>query len=72
MPVGYCVVGEARCNWYLLDINIYSLSKKSRAMVLLNSFTKVGRGGVAEGASKIGLEPRLLAALFYLFFKSIF
>jgi hypothetical protein len=26
--LGHCVVAEAACNWYLLDINIYSLSKK--------------------------------------------
>ena len=25
---GYYVVAEAVCNWYILDINIYSLSKK--------------------------------------------
>jgi hypothetical protein len=25
MPLGYFVVAVARCNWYLLDINIYSL-----------------------------------------------
>jgi hypothetical protein len=28
MPLGHCVVAKARCNWYLRDINIYSLSKK--------------------------------------------
>jgi hypothetical protein len=28
LPLGHCVVAEAGCNWYRLDINIYSLSKK--------------------------------------------
>jgi hypothetical protein len=28
VPLGQCVVAEAGCNWYLRDINIYSLSKK--------------------------------------------
>jgi hypothetical protein len=28
LPLGHCVVAEAGCNWYHLDINIYSLSKK--------------------------------------------
>jgi hypothetical protein len=28
MPLGYDVVAEAGCNWYLNDINICSLSKK--------------------------------------------
>lgn len=28
MPLGHDVVAEAGCNWYLRDINIYSLSKK--------------------------------------------
>jgi hypothetical protein len=28
LPLGYCIVVEAGCNWYNLDINIYSLSKK--------------------------------------------
>jgi hypothetical protein len=27
MPLGKCIVAEARYNWYLHDINIYSLSK---------------------------------------------
>jgi hypothetical protein len=27
MVLGHCVVAEAKCNWYLRDINIYSLSK---------------------------------------------
>jgi hypothetical protein len=26
--LGHCVVSKAGCNWYLLDINIYFLSKK--------------------------------------------
>jgi hypothetical protein len=26
--LGYCVVAEAECNWYLCDINIFLLSKK--------------------------------------------
>jgi hypothetical protein len=29
MLIGKYVVAEAGCNWYLLDINIYSLTKKS-------------------------------------------
>jgi hypothetical protein len=28
LPLGYCVVAEAGCNWYLHDINIFLLSKK--------------------------------------------
>jgi hypothetical protein len=28
LPLGHCVVAETGCNWYRLDINIYSLSKK--------------------------------------------
>jgi hypothetical protein len=30
LSLGYYVVAEARCNWYLLDINIFPLSKKKR------------------------------------------
>jgi hypothetical protein len=29
LSLGHCVVAETGCNWYLLDINIYSLSKKN-------------------------------------------
>jgi hypothetical protein len=29
LPLGHCVVAEAGCNWYRLDINIYSLSKNA-------------------------------------------
>jgi hypothetical protein len=29
MPLGHDVVAEARCNWYLRDINICSLSRKN-------------------------------------------
>ena len=29
-PFGFGVVAEAGCNWYLHDINIYSLSKKNQ------------------------------------------
>jgi hypothetical protein len=25
MPLGQCVIAEAECNWYLHNINIYSL-----------------------------------------------
>jgi hypothetical protein len=28
MPLGHDIVAEAGCNWYLCDINKYSLSKK--------------------------------------------
>jgi hypothetical protein len=28
MPLGHDVVAKAGCNWYLRDINKYSLSKK--------------------------------------------
>jgi hypothetical protein len=28
MPLGIYVVAEAGCDWYLLDINIFPLSKK--------------------------------------------
>jgi hypothetical protein len=34
MSLGHCIVaiiGEAECNSYLLDINIYSLSKKEES-----------------------------------------
>jgi hypothetical protein len=27
MLLEHCVIAEAECNWYLLDINIFSLSK---------------------------------------------
>jgi hypothetical protein len=38
LPLGYCVVTETGCNWYLLDINIYSLSnKKMLGKVMGNS-----------------------------------
>jgi hypothetical protein len=40
MPLGQCIAAEVRCNWYLRDINIYSLSKNEgevlKAIVLLN------------------------------------
>jgi hypothetical protein len=29
MSLGHCIVAEAECNWYLLDINICSLSKNT-------------------------------------------
>jgi hypothetical protein len=28
MPLGHCIVAEIRCNWYLHDINIYSIKKR--------------------------------------------
>jgi hypothetical protein len=28
LSLGYCIVAEAECNWYLRDINIFPLSKK--------------------------------------------
>jgi hypothetical protein len=28
MPLGHYVIAEARCNWYLPNINIFPLSKK--------------------------------------------
>jgi hypothetical protein len=28
MPLGQCIFAETRCNWYLHDINICSLSKE--------------------------------------------
>jgi hypothetical protein len=30
LPLGHYVIAEAGCNWYPLDINIYSLSKKKK------------------------------------------
>jgi hypothetical protein len=33
MPLGQCVVAQARCYWYLLDINICSLSNKMYMLV---------------------------------------
>jgi hypothetical protein len=35
MPLGHFVIVEARCNWYLPDINIYSLSKNEHPMSFL-------------------------------------
>jgi hypothetical protein len=36
--LGHCVVAEAECNWYLLNINIYSLSKKKVAKLATKHF----------------------------------
>jgi hypothetical protein len=33
LSLGYCVVAEVECNWYLLDINVFLLLKKSVATV---------------------------------------
>jgi hypothetical protein len=35
MSLGHCVVAEAGCNWYLLDINICSFSKKNLKVLKL-------------------------------------
>jgi hypothetical protein len=37
LPLGHCVVAEAGCNWYHLDINTYSLSKKVLPLALHNN-----------------------------------
>jgi hypothetical protein len=41
MSLGQCVVAEAGCNWYLYDINIYSLSKKMILQTFLLSLVAV-------------------------------
>jgi hypothetical protein len=35
VPLGHYVVAEAGCNWYHLDINIYSLSKNLLAIKIV-------------------------------------
>jgi hypothetical protein len=37
MPLGQYVVAEAGFNWYLLDINIYSLPKKCMHYIAINA-----------------------------------
>ena len=46
---GYCVVAEAGCNWYLRDINIYSLSKNMQK----NGETDVVTGLVNQGTKHL-------------------
>jgi hypothetical protein len=41
LPLGYCVVADAGCNWYLHDINIFPLSKKCRNLSNESSTTHV-------------------------------
>jgi hypothetical protein len=51
ISLGQCVVAEAGCNWYLRDINIYSLSKKRLV-------ERKGTSGPAGGGTReTGLLP---------------
>jgi hypothetical protein len=45
LSLGQCVVAEAGCNWYLLDINIFPLSKKSSNNS--HSFSKLDAGSLS-------------------------
>jgi hypothetical protein len=38
VPLGHYVVAEAGCNWYHLDINIYSLSKKNLTLSITGDY----------------------------------